>query len=177
LQPPTDPLPVTTIPVTTIPANTAPPSAAVPRELELLTSWPDGAEIPVRHTCDDVDVSPALTWTNVPAGSTELAITVTDLDAAGFVHWIVYGIDPAATALAEGTLPENTYQWVNDFGVEGYGGPCPPAGQDHRYIFTVHALNQQLELADDASADEVISILNMTAITQSSLTGTYVRPG
>jgi Raf kinase inhibitor-like YbhB/YbcL family protein len=29
----------------------------------------------------------------------------------------------------------------NDFDIDGYGGPCPPAGKAHRYVVTVYALN------------------------------------
>ena len=56
-------------------------------------------------------------------------------------------------------------------------GPCPPIGDEHRYLFTVHALNQQLEPADGMSATEVIEILNLTSVDQSSVSGTYVRAG
>ena len=52
----------------------------------------------MRHTCDDADVSPALTWSNVPSDTVELAITVTDLDADNFSHWVVTGIDPRTGA-------------------------------------------------------------------------------
>jgi phosphatidylethanolamine-binding protein (PEBP) family uncharacterized protein len=41
----------------------------------------------------------------------------------------------------------------------------------------VHALNQQLEVADDASAAEVVELLNQTALAQSSVSGTYTRAG
>jgi len=41
----------------------------------------------------------------------------------------------------------------------------------------VHALNQQVEVADDASATEVVDLLNQTSILESSVSGTYARSG
>jgi Raf kinase inhibitor-like YbhB/YbcL family protein len=177
LRPPEQPLPATTtVAPSTVPGGGVVATITTPAApLQLFTPWPNGGPIPIRATCDDADLAPALTWNNVPAGTVELAITVTDLDA-DFTHWAVGAIDPSLTGIAEGQLPSGAIQWNTDFGRSGYGGPCPPPGDDaHHYLFTLHALNQQLELADDASADEVISLLNQIAIAQSSVSGTYAR--
>jgi Raf kinase inhibitor-like YbhB/YbcL family protein len=169
-------VPATTVPaiveqLVTAPAPTAAPSSTEP-QLDLIAPWPDGAAVPDRNTCAGEDVSPALTWTDVPDGTIELAVTVTDLDAA-YVHWIVYGIDPTRSGLVEGEVPAGAFQWVNSSGGAAYVGPCPPAGEQHQYLFTVHALNQQLEVADDASDSEVIESLNRIAIDQASVTGVF----
>jgi Raf kinase inhibitor-like YbhB/YbcL family protein len=155
--------------------NTA-PTTTLPPSFQLVTAWPNGAVIPARHTCDDTDVAPALTWTTVPIDAVELAVTMVDLDA-NFVHWVMFGISPTRTGLAEGEVPPGAIQWTNDFGDAGYGGPCPPGGDTHTYLFTVHALNQQVEVADDASATEVVDLLNQTSILESSVSGTYARSG
>ncbi len=174
------PLPPTTTaaPLTVPPGEDAMltlPATTVPAPLQLVAAWPNGADIPVRYTCDDLDAAPAMSWTNVPAGTAELAITMSDLDA-GFTHWIMFGLDPARTGLAENELPVGAIQWRNDFGNEAWGGPCPPPNDEaHTYMFTVHALNQQVEAADDATSTELIAILNQTAIAQSSVSGLYAR--
>ena len=98
-----------------------------------------------------------------------------DLDADGFVHWILYGIDPLRTGLTENEQPSAGYEWVNSFGLPGWNGPCPPPNEEHLYQFTVHALNQQLEVADDAPVTEVISTLNLIAIDQGAVSGTFTR--
>lgn len=172
LRPPVFPPPQTIPPE--VPASSLPPP---PAPLQLIASWQDGAEIPVRHTCDGEDVAPALSWTNVPAGTVELAVTVVDLDAGGFAHWILYGIERDRTSLIENQQPPPGDEWINSFGLADWGGPCPPPGEPHLYQFTVHALNQQLEVADDAPASEVIAMLNLIAIDQGSVAGTYARPG
>ncbi len=169
LDPPTAPLPVTTI------ESTLPPEPTVPPPLGLIAPWPDGSVIPVRHTCDGEGVSPALTWTGVPPGTVELVVTVTDLDRAQYVHWFVDAIDVSRTGLAEAAAPDEAIERPNSSGGTTWEALCPPPGEQHRYQFTVHALNQQLELADDASAAEAISMLNLIAIDQGSITGTVAR--
>jgi Raf kinase inhibitor-like YbhB/YbcL family protein len=152
------------------------PSTTLPPSFQLVTAWPNGAAIPVRHTCDGPDVAPAVSWTTVPIDAVELAMSMVDLDA-NFVHWVMFGISPTRTGLAEDEVPPGAIEWTNDFGDLGYGGPCPPGGETHTYLFTVHALNQQVEVADDAAATEVVDLLNQTSILESSVSGTYVRSG
>lgn len=107
--------------------------------------------------CTGANVSPALVWSNVPAGTKSLSLQVHDPDAptgSGFWHWAVYDMPPASTGLAQGagnspsTLPAGAYGGNTDFldtgatGANGnYGGPCPPQGdKPHRYVFTLYAL-------------------------------------
>lgn len=171
LDQPTEPLPVI---VTT--STTGPAPAPLP-PLKLVAPWLDGASIPVAHTCDGDDTSPALTFADVPPGAAELVVIVTDLDADGFIHWLLSGIDPAQPGLVEGEIPSGATEWNNSFGNLGWNGPCPPPGANHRYQFTVHALNQPLELADDAAATEAIAAINSTSIGQYSVSGVYLRLG
>jgi Raf kinase inhibitor-like YbhB/YbcL family protein len=106
--------------------------------------------------CSGENVSPAVRWSNPPAGTQAYALTVYDPDAptgSGFWHWAVYNIPATTTELPQGagktaqTLPAPAIGGTNDFqdtGATGpngnYGGPCPPAGdKPHRYIFTLYA--------------------------------------
>jgi Raf kinase inhibitor-like YbhB/YbcL family protein len=115
--------------------------------------------------CAGQNISPALEWRNVPAGTKSLALQVYDPDAptgSGFWHWTVYNISPTVTSLAQGagnspaTLPAGAFGGNTDFqdtgatgGNGNYGGPCPPQGdKPHRYIFTLFALAvDKLEVA------------------------------
>jgi Raf kinase inhibitor-like YbhB/YbcL family protein len=178
------PPPTTTTPPNTVPAGegsqgaiiTAPSTSTLPASFQLVTAWPNGAQIPARYTCDDANVAPAISWTAVPVDAVEIAVSMVDLDA-NFVHWVMFAISPTRTALGEGEVPPGAIQWTNDFGDKRYGGPCPPGSDTHTYLFTVHALNQQVEVADDASATEVVDLLNQTSILESSVSGTYARSG
>lgn len=166
--------PVFPLPVTAPPETAAP---TLPPVFDLLGPWPDGGEIPIDYTCDGVGVSPALNWLGVPEGTVELAVTVVDLDDGLAANWIVYGIDPRSTGLPEGATTAGALVWPNSAGDASWAPLCPPPGSSHRFQFSVHALNQQLEAADDADAAEVIDTINTIAISQSSVSGTVTRPG
>ncbi len=115
--------------------------------------------------CKGENLSPALEWRNLPAGTKSLALQVYDPDAptgSGFWHWAVYNIPPSATGLPRGVgnraegLPAGAFGGNTDFmdtgatgGNGNYGGPCPPAGdKPHRYVFTLYALAvDKLEVA------------------------------
>lgn len=113
--------------------------------------------------CGGGNLSPALVWKNPPVGTKSFAITVYDPDAptgSGWWHWVVFNIPATESKIsrAAGTsgytpLPPASIQSRTDFGVPGYGGACPPAGDKlHRYQFNVYALDvEKLPLAEDVS--------------------------
>jgi Raf kinase inhibitor-like YbhB/YbcL family protein len=95
------------------------------------------------------NLPPLLKWKNGQSGFTgfptlSYALTVADYDApvgGGFHHWVIYNIPGTATELDAATIAAST-PGMNDFGLLGYGGPCPPQdGQLHHYIFTLYALD------------------------------------
>jgi hypothetical protein len=113
----------------------------------------DGA-IPKLYTCQDKNISPALAWSGLPAGTKSLALIVDDPDAPDpaapkmtWVHWVLYNIPVSATGLAEAVapaaLPPGTREGTNDWKRTGYGGPCPPIGR-HRYFHKLYALDTVL---------------------------------
>src|SRR3954462_6674644 len=113
--------------------------------------------------CTGENVSPALAWTNPPAGTKSFVVTAYDPDAptgSGWWHWVVYNLPATTTELPQGAgsgkgaLPEGAVQGKTDFGTAGYGGACPPAGdKPHKYIFTVYALKtEKIDVPEDASA-------------------------
>ena len=133
-----------------------------------------------RNTCDGENVAPALSWGAVPEGTAEVAIALVDDSAVSngepFVHWVIGGLDPAAIALVEGDVPEGAVQALNYFGDVGYGGPCPPEGDDaHAYRLTAYALSNPLELADGALANEFLDAIASATLVSADLSGTYQR--
>lgn len=139
-------------------------------------SFDEGGAIPIRHSCDGADVSPALAWQGAPRGTAALALILDDPDARGFTHWVVFDIPGGA----DGSLPEGMHpadlppQGRNDFGRTGYGGPCPPSGT-HHYRFTLWALSARLNLSGTPSAAEVQTAAANRSLGQTVLTGTYTR--
>lgn len=101
--------------------------------------------------CTGDNTSPHLKWTNAPEGTKSFAVTMYDPDAptgSGWWHWVVSdipaSIDEMPTNAGDvklGLAPKGSVQSVTDYGIKGYGGPCPPEGHGlHQYIITVYAL-------------------------------------
>lgn len=142
------------------------------------SSFSDGGSIPARYTCSGADVSPALSWSAVPDGTQSLALTVIDPDAPGkaFVHWVVFNL-PAATAdLSEGAAPpEGSVQGRNDFGSNGYRGPCPPPGSTHHYHFKLYALDSTVRLRTGASESALEDAMRDHVLATGEMVGTFKR--
>jgi Raf kinase inhibitor-like YbhB/YbcL family protein len=146
----------------------------------LAAPWLDGGDIDARYTCDGENLAPALSWGAVPAGTVEIAIALVDdsavSDGQPFVHWVIAGLDPAEIAISEGDVPPGALQALNFFGDVGYGGPCPPLGEEpHLYRLTAYALNQQLELADGDPATEFLDVIATLTVASTDVTGFYRR--
>jgi Raf kinase inhibitor-like YbhB/YbcL family protein len=108
-----------------------------------------GGPIPKRFTCDGAGVSPPLRWT-APSRAKSLALQVVDVSTPSrFVHWLAWGISPRSRGLAVGARPPR--QGRNSFGRVGWGGPCPPSGTKHRYVFVLYALGKPLRLQNGAT--------------------------
>ncbi|HYX09576.1 MAG TPA: YbhB/YbcL family Raf kinase inhibitor-like protein [Bacteroidales bacterium] len=115
------------------------------------TAFEEGAMIPVRNSCDGDNTSPHLRWDEAPKATVTFALIVEDPDAPGgtFTHWIVYNL-PADCNELEAIMPiakkldNGAIQGKNDMGKYGYGGPCPPKGETHRYFFRIFALKKKL---------------------------------
>ncbi len=147
------------------------------------TAFADGAAIPIRHTCDNANLSPSLNWTGAPEGTHSFVLICDDPDAPAGVwrHWAVYDIPPSRTHLPEG-LPRSEAesglkQAVNDFGRQGYGGPCPPRGHGpHHYRFKLLALSvDRLPVAGSPSVASVEREARKHLVSEVSLTGLYER--
>ena len=148
------------------------------------TAFPAGGGIPATYTCDGADVSPALAWSGVPAGTAALALIVDDPDAPSgtWVHWVLFNLPGTLSALPEGVPKTDApaglggaLQGRNDFRRIGYGGPCPPPGKPHRYFFKLYALDAALPLKSGATKQDVERAMRGHVLAEASLMGTYAR--
>jgi Raf kinase inhibitor-like YbhB/YbcL family protein len=156
------------------------PSEPLPDAANSITltspAFRDGGTIPKRFSCDGDGASPALRWSGVPAGARELVLVVEDPDADRFVHWTVLGIPAKAIGIPEGRVPAGAVQTENSFGKRGWGGPCPPEGDDaHHYVFSLYATDARLGLGKEASPDDVRAALSEHALARGALTGLSAR--
>jgi len=146
------------------------------------TAFQDGSFISKKFTCDGPDISPALAWTESPAGTKSFALIMDDPDApAGtWVHWVLYDLPGDARELAEGIakdlqLPDGARQGRNDFGKIGYNGPCPPKGGPHRYFFKLYALDRKLKLMAGAIKAELERAIKGHILAEAEVVGRFQR--
>lgn len=140
------------------------------------TEFVPGGSIPLDYTCDGAGVSPPLAWGSVPEGTAELALTVTDTDANGFVHWVLAGLDPGVQALAVGVVPEGAVQAKNGAGAVGWTGPCPPKQSGpHHYVFTLYALTAASGVAAEMSGKDAVAAISTIPGLTATLVGVYER--
>lgn len=150
------------------------------------SAFVEGHPIPVRHTGDGEDISPALTWTKPPKGTVELALIVDDPDAPGeepWVHWVLCGIPAGAEQLPEGfrgaTSPAQAIEFVqgkNSWGTEGYRGPAPPKGHGtHHYHFKLYALDAPLGVSAGIDKKALLEAMSGHVLARGELVGTYHR--
>ena len=135
--------------------------------------------------CNGNNISPALTWSNIPKGTKSFAITIYDPDAptgSGWWHWQVVNIPVTVTNITtdasnKHTLPKGALEIINDYGGTGFGGACPPVGDKaHQYIVTIHALDVE-KLAVEATTNAPIVGYQIYAhtIEKASLISYYKR--
>lgn len=129
-----------------------------------------------QYTCDGDNISPPLTFSDIPEGTQSLALIVEDPDAPGgvFTHWAYFDMSPATLQLVEGTTPMTGTPGINSFGSLEYGGPCPPSGS-HKYYFKLFALDAMLELPEGAMREELLQAVDEHLIEQAELVGSYAR--
>lgn len=118
--------------------------------------------IPARFTCDGENISPKLNFSNIPNGVQSLALTMEDFDAPNgtWDHWVIWNIPKDTAGLKEGELPQGIVGPGTN-GKASYMGPCPP-DREHRYSFTLFALDSILDLPKSSTKEELLKALTPT---------------
>ncbi|MEK7568692.1 MAG: YbhB/YbcL family Raf kinase inhibitor-like protein [Patescibacteria group bacterium] len=136
--------------------------------------------IPPRFTCDGKNISPELVFGNVPESAQSLALTLEDPDVPRTVradgmwnHWVVWNMPPTTTRIAEGATP-SVLVGKGTNGKASYLGPCPP-DREHRYFFTLYALDATLPLPEGTTKEELLKALAPHLIEKATLIGRYNR--
>ncbi|HUT11358.1 MAG TPA: YbhB/YbcL family Raf kinase inhibitor-like protein [Thermoguttaceae bacterium] len=147
-----------------------------------------GERIPAKYTGEGEDISPPISWSGLPEDTKELALICDDPDAPTaepWVHWVIYKIPAEATELPEkiekrarlkrpaGVL-QGTNSWPMGQNV-GYRGPMPPPGGEHRYIFTLYALEAKMVVEPGLSKKRLLEEIKDHVLGEGRLTGTYQR--
>jgi Raf kinase inhibitor-like YbhB/YbcL family protein len=163
-----------------------PPAQTMPGLTLTSSAFPDGGEIPAKFTQGVPNaVSPALEWSNVPAGTVSFVLSMRDPDVAlqrkleDPLHWMVINIPGTARSLPEGVaataqLPDGTIQIKNRRGGFGYMGPgAGRLGPHHHYTFELYALDVKLSLGPEATRAEVMSAIDGHILGKAVLVGRF----
>jgi Raf kinase inhibitor-like YbhB/YbcL family protein len=149
----------------------------------------EGRPVPRRYTGEGEDLSPPISWSDLPEEALELALICDDPDAPApepWVHWVIYKIPAEATVLPEGlpkTLrlktPSGALQGKNSWSsgqTIGYRGPMPPKGHGaHRYFFRLYALRTKLAVEPGLAKEQILQAMEGHVIGEGELMGTYER--
>ena len=150
------------------------------------TAFTPGDLIPTPYTADGRDLSPPLTFANIPENTRELALICDDPDAptpTPWVHWVIYKIPPDIASLPEGvtnssTLPRppGTVQGLNSWNTIGYRGPAPPPGHGlHHYHFVLYALDTPLDIQPGLDKNALLKAMEGHILVKGELVGVYGR--
>lgn len=147
-----------------------------------------GGTMPRDYTPDGRNLSPPLRWTNLPAGTREIAVVCADFGAGNpppWVHWVVYGIPATSGGLPEGLpiTPEHVMpaelggavQGLNGWGRPYYRGPAPPSGTPHLYHFVVYALDEALGLGPALTREDLLEAMEGHVIGRGEFVSVYER--
>ncbi len=145
------------------------------------TSFSDGCELGVIHTCEGANATPGLIWKAAPDNTVSFALICDDPDAPTaepWVHWVVYNMPASRTSISgdlgrQSSLPDGTMQGLTTLNHIGYDGPCPPGLENHRYIFTLFALDTHLNCEPGLTKNQLLEEIQGHILAQASIIGTY----
>ena len=133
--------------------------------------------------CVGENVSPALSWSNPPAGTKSYALIMFDPEGRGglgVVHWVAYGIPASVTGFAEGEVSGPSDKYVGGKSTPGlahYFGPCTPPGDWHHYTFTLIATDLDPKaLEPGLTRDQLFEKLAGHAKGAAGLIGRFTKP-
>jgi len=138
-------------------------------------AFKDRQPVPTAYTCDGANVSPPLTFSDIPANAKSLVLMVEDVDAPAnpWVHWLVFNIPPTTTTVRPDSIPDGATEGLANGGTHGYEGPCPRyfAGT-HHYKFRLLALDTWLDLPAASTRADVLARAEGHIIAEALLVGT-----
>ena len=169
------------------PVDAQPPNHEIRVESPSMQS---GETMPRDFTPDGRNLSPPITWSDVPEETREIAVVCSDFGAGNpppWVHWIIYGIPATASGLPEGlpilaepampTALAGAIQGLNGWRRPYYRGPAPPIGTPHIYHFIVYALDEALGLGPGLDREDLLRAMDGHVIGQGDIVPIYERFG
>jgi hypothetical protein len=154
--------------------------------------------IPRKYSCTEEDISPPISWSDVPEGTVSMGLVVDSDQFPGppWAHWVLWGIPPDARGLSEAvpntseapSIGPKARQGTNNEDKVGWSGPCPPpvryadgsAGYKvltppvKQYLFRLYALDTDIELGADATKEDLLRAMDGHVLAGGELVGEHV---
>jgi len=140
--------------------------------MKIILPFEECSSIPKKYTCEGQNINPKIVIETNETGYFAVVVHDPDAPIGDFIHWVAYNIKTK-------TIPENSSrkglynEALNDFGYVGYGGPCPPSGEKHRYYFEVYLLKKKLPKIENAK--EAIELIKENAVSKAVYCGYFKR--
>ena len=138
------------------------------------------SQIPQQFSASHENISPPLHFQDVHPGTRNFALIVEDPDApmGDFTHWLVYNLPASTTSLPADAsraqeLPQGAQEGLNSLHRQGWFGPKPPLGEQHRYKFRLFALKEETHLLAGLNKDELIEAIGPLTLAETELVGLY----
>lgn len=140
------------------------------------TAFNDNEDIPVQYTCEGPNVSPPLTFSDIPESAKSLLLFVEDPDAPAkpWVHWFVFNIPPTAMGFDEDSIAQGAELGLCNGNTLGYEGPCPPENE-HTYFFKLYALDIQLPSDPIPDRKKALELMEGHIVEEALLRGKYEK--
>lgn len=147
--------------------------------MKITSTFEHHQEIPVRYTCLGPNISPPLTFEDLPEGTESLVLIFEDTDATPrpWVHWMVFNIPATTTTVPEGTIPPGGTEGLANNHTFGYEGPCPRYFHGtHHYWLRLYALDTTLDLPAESEREAVAEMMQGHILGTAELPGLCTRP-
>lgn len=159
--------------------------------LKIGSSFGNGRPIPVECGWEEGNKVPPIFWSDVPHAAKSLALICEDPDAKlcddikmpcidpyeetpePRTHWVVYNIPITHSSLI--SLSHEIKEGTTSYGTQGYFGPFPRAGVEHRYLFKLYALDEVLDIPQGCTKEELEVGMQGHILDTAQLVGTYLR--
>jgi Raf kinase inhibitor-like YbhB/YbcL family protein len=138
------------------------------------SAFTNNGPIPDIYTCKGVGKTPPINFTNIPKNTSSIALYIFDPDApkTGFVHWVLYDIDPKTPVIEEGKIPAGSVEGLNSANKVGYQPFCPPTGV-HHYQFTAYALSNTYHFVKVPDITHLKNVMKGEVLARAQIIGTY----
>lgn len=139
-------------------------------------AFKNNESIPSEYTCQGGNINPPLEIVDTPTEAISLALVCEDPDAplGTWTHWLIWNIDARTKIIDKNSKPQGSVEGITSGGQAGYEGPCPPSGT-HRYYFKIFALDNVLELDQNADIKKLNETMNNHILDKAELIGLYQK--